>query len=84
MNCCGENAKMGMPACDRPPEADSDEADGPPATVPRYRGIGPEAYLNGTSQQEPTPEDARMTILMVMVNYSEISRLGDERLDVSP
>ena len=50
MNCCGENAKMGMPACDRPPEADSDEADGPPATVPRYRGIGPEAYLNGTSQ----------------------------------
>ena len=27
-------------------------------TVPRYRGIGPEAYLNGTSQG-PTPEDAR-------------------------
>ena len=26
--------------------------------VPRYRGIGAEAYLNGTSQ-EPTPEDAR-------------------------
>ena len=26
--------------------------------VPRYRGIGSEAYLNGTSQ-EPTPEDAR-------------------------
>jgi len=26
--------------------------------VPRYRGIGFEAYLNGTSQ-EPTPEDAR-------------------------
>jgi hypothetical protein len=25
--------------------------------VPRYRGIGSEAYLNGTSQ-EPTPEDA--------------------------
>ncbi|MDH3963815.1 MAG: hypothetical protein OEV25_10410 [Deltaproteobacteria bacterium] len=22
-------------------------------TVPRYRGIGPEAYLNGTSQGEP-------------------------------
>ena len=36
------------------------------ATVPRYRGIGAEAYLNGTSQGEPvlseaegTPEDAR-------------------------
>jgi len=27
-------------------------------TVPRYRGIGSEAYLNGTSQ-EPTAEDAR-------------------------
>jgi hypothetical protein len=27
--------------------------------VPRYRGIGFEAYLNGTSQ-EPTPEDARL------------------------
>jgi len=26
--------------------------------VPRYRGIGPEAYLNGTSQG-PTTEDAR-------------------------
>ncbi|MGW8222776.1 MAG: hypothetical protein ACWGP1_11585 [Syntrophobacteria bacterium] len=26
--------------------------------VPRYRGIGFEAYLNGTSQ-ELTPEDAR-------------------------
>ena len=36
------------------------------ATVPRYRGIGSEAYLNGTSQgelvlsvAEGTPEDAR-------------------------
>ncbi|MDH3849772.1 MAG: hypothetical protein OEV09_01820 [Deltaproteobacteria bacterium] len=29
------------------------------ATVPRYRGIGAEAYLNGTSQG-PTPEDARL------------------------
>ncbi|MGB6928875.1 MAG: hypothetical protein WBH05_06600 [Syntrophobacteria bacterium] len=28
------------------------------ATVPRYRGIGSEAYLSGTSQG-PTPEDAR-------------------------
>ncbi|MEJ2233686.1 MAG: hypothetical protein P8X67_07150 [Syntrophobacterales bacterium] len=26
--------------------------------VPRYRGIGPEAYLNSTSQG-PTPEDAK-------------------------
>ncbi|MEE9531786.1 MAG: hypothetical protein V3W52_12375 [Syntrophobacteria bacterium] len=26
--------------------------------VPRYRGIGSEAYLSGTSQG-PTPEDAR-------------------------
>ncbi|MFA9612344.1 MAG: hypothetical protein ACERK9_00235 [Deltaproteobacteria bacterium] len=26
--------------------------------VPRYRGIGPEAYLNGTSQGT-IPEDAR-------------------------
>jgi hypothetical protein len=28
------------------------------ATVPRYRGIGSEAYLNGTSQG-PTAEDTR-------------------------
>ena len=27
------------------------------ATVPPYRGVGSEAYLNGTSQG-PTPEDA--------------------------
>ncbi|MDH3852712.1 MAG: hypothetical protein OEV09_16810 [Deltaproteobacteria bacterium] len=27
-------------------------------TIPRHRGIGSEAYLNGTSQ-EPAPEDAR-------------------------
>jgi hypothetical protein len=42
MNCCRETAKMGVHL----------------ATVPRYRGIGSEAYLNGTSQG-PTPEDAR-------------------------
>ncbi len=42
MNCRRETTKMGVPL----------------ATVPRYRGIGPEAYLNGTSQG-PTPEDAR-------------------------
>jgi hypothetical protein len=29
--------------------------------VPRYRGIGSEAYLNGTSQG-PTPEDARKDV----------------------
>jgi hypothetical protein len=29
------------------------------ATVPRHRGIGPEAYLNSTLQG-PTPEDARL------------------------
>jgi len=28
------------------------------ATVPRYRGVGSEAYLSGTSQG-PTPEDAK-------------------------
>ncbi len=30
----------------------------PPGNRPAYRGIGSEAYLNGTSQV-PTPEDAR-------------------------
>jgi len=30
----------------------------PPGNRPAVRGIGPEAYLNGTSQG-PTPEDAR-------------------------
>ena len=29
--------------------------------VPRYRGIGSEAYLNGTPQG-PTPEDARKDV----------------------
>jgi len=42
MHCCRETTKMG----------------GPPGNRPAYRGIGSEAYLNGTSQ-EPTPEDAR-------------------------
>jgi hypothetical protein len=45
---------MGVPARHR---ERSGEADGPPATVPRYCGIDPEAYLNGTSQGA-TPEDA--------------------------
>ncbi len=30
----------------------------PPGNRPAYRGIGSEAYLNGTSQG-PIPEDAR-------------------------
>jgi hypothetical protein len=50
MNCFRETTKMGVP----------------PGYRPAYRGIGSEAYLNGTSQGEPvlsvvegTPEDAR-------------------------
>ena len=42
MNCCREITKMGVQ----------------PGNRPAYRGIGSEAYLNGTSQG-PTPEDAR-------------------------
>jgi hypothetical protein len=42
MNCCRETVRW---VCHR-------------VTVPRYRGIGPEAYLNGTPQG-PTLEDAR-------------------------
>ena len=42
MNWCYETTKMAVPPCNRP----------------AYRGIGSEAYLNGTSQG-PTAEDAR-------------------------
>ena len=42
MNRCRETVKMRVPQ----------------GTIPRYRGIEPEAYLNGTSQGA-TPEDAR-------------------------
>ena len=56
MNCCRETAKMGVPR--------SAQALAPRAGQPQ--GIGPEVYLNGTSQGEPvlskvegTPEDAR-------------------------
>ncbi len=42
MNCFRETTKMGVP----------------PGNRPAFRGIGSEAYLNGTSQG-PTPEDAR-------------------------
>ena len=59
MNCCRETVKLGNPlsglsgaerarrgwTCHR-------------ATVPRYREIDSEAYLNGTSQGA-TPEDAQ-------------------------
>ena len=52
MNCCREITKMGVP---RAAQALAPRAG---QLVPRYRGIGPEAYLNGTSQG-PAPEDAR-------------------------
>jgi len=52
MNCCRETAKMGVP---RAAQALAPRAG---QLVPRYRGIGSEAYLSGTSQG-PTPEDAR-------------------------
>jgi len=54
MNWCHETTKMGLPAR----HASKARRAGHRATVPPYRGIGPEAYLNGTSQG-PTPEDAR-------------------------
>ena len=54
MNCCHETTKMDVPAR----HASKARRAGHRATVPRYRGIGPEAYLNGTSQG-PTTEDAR-------------------------
>ena len=56
MNCCRETTKMGVP---RAAQALAPRAGQPQA-------IGPEVYLNGTSQGEPvlskvegTPEDAR-------------------------
>ena len=45
MNYCRETAKLGVP----------------PGNHPAYRGIGSEAYLNGTPQ-EPIPEDARKDV----------------------
>ena len=60
MNCCRETTKMGVP---RAAQALAPRAG---QLVPRYRGIGSETYLNGTSQgelvlsvAEGTPEDAR-------------------------
>jgi hypothetical protein len=51
MNCCRETVKMGVPAAIASLLAQARRA-GHRATVPRYRGIGPEAYLNDTSQGE--------------------------------
>ena len=47
MNCCRETTKMDVP---RAAQALAPRAG---QLVPRYRGIGSEAYLNGTSQGEP-------------------------------
>ena len=47
MNCCRETTKMGVP---RAAQALAPRAG---QLVPRHRGIGSEAYLNGTSQGEP-------------------------------
>jgi hypothetical protein len=65
MSRCRETTKMGAPARHRTLLAQARRA-GLRATVPRYRGIGPEAYLNGTtpgelvlSLSEGTPEGAR-------------------------
>ena len=56
MNCCRETTKVGVPR--------AAQALAPRAGQPQ--GVGPEAYLNGTSQGElvlsvveGTPEDAR-------------------------
>ena len=59
MNCCRETTKMGVPARHHARHASKARRAGHLATVPRYRGIGSEAYLNGTSQGS-TPEDARL------------------------
>jgi len=50
---------MGVPARHHARHASKARRAGHLATVPRYRGIGSEAYLNGTSQGS-TPEDARL------------------------
>ena len=72
MNCCRETANMGVPR--------AAQALAPRAwqLVVRYRGIGCEAYLNGTSQGEPvlslskehprTP--GRTTISVVAASHS--------------
>jgi len=52
MNWCHETTKMGVPAR----HASKARRAGHRATVPRYRGIGPEAYLNGTSALRSVPQ----------------------------
>jgi hypothetical protein len=47
MNWCDETMEMGVPARHR---ERSGEAGGPPGNRPAVRGIGSEAYLNGTPQ----------------------------------
>jgi hypothetical protein len=56
MNCCRETTKMGVP----------------PGNRPAYRGIGSEAYLNGTSQG-PAPEDARKDGHIIRARYAPLS-----------
>jgi hypothetical protein len=49
MNCCRETVHMDVPARHREP-ARSGKAGGPPGNRPAVRRIGPDTYLNGTSQ----------------------------------
>ena len=79
MNCCRETVEMGVSARHREP-ARSGEAGGPPGNCPAYRGIGPEAYLDGTSQGEPvlsvvegTPEDARKDVQIIRARSAPLS-----------
>jgi hypothetical protein len=58
MNCRRETAKTGVPARHLARHASKARRAGHRATVPRYRGIGPEAYLNGTSQRELVLSDS--------------------------
>ena len=44
----------------------------PPGNRPAYRGIDPEAYLNGTSQGS-TPEDARKDDHIIRARYAPLS-----------
>jgi hypothetical protein len=59
MHCCRETTKLGTRLRDWAERSEREE-DGRATgqLVPRYRGVGSEAYRNGTSQG-PTPEDAR-------------------------
>ena len=74
MNWCHETTKMGVPAR----HASNARRAGHRATVPRYRGIGPETYLNGTSQG-PTPEDAKRTaILFALAALRSVPQAGSQ------